>query len=76
MGVNIDMKFIHKHNRNLSCVILAETAKGWKVSQTETFVNPRKKPKVTIQFYDKIWFDNQKGQWDTVDSINNKIPRR
>ncbi|HCO68949.1 MAG TPA: hypothetical protein DIT04_14490 [Dysgonomonas sp.] len=63
MTVNINMKFIHRYSKNLSCIILAETARGWKVSQTETFVNSRKKPKVTIQYYDKIWFDDQKGQW-------------
>ncbi len=68
MRVNIDMKFNHRFIKNISCIILAETARGWKVSQTETFANPRKKPKVTIQFYDKIWFDNQKGQWDAVNN--------
>ena len=63
MRVGIDMKYSHRYNKNLSCIILAETAKGWKVSQTETFANPRKKPKVTVQFYHAIWFDDQKGQW-------------
>lgn len=68
MRVDIDMKFIHRYNKNLSCIILAETAKGWKVSQTETFANPRKKPKVTVQFYHAIWFDDQKGEWDAVNN--------
>lgn len=52
----------------MSCVILAETARGWKVRQTETFANPRKKPKITTQYYDRVWFDNQKGQWDAVNN--------
>lgn len=30
MRVDIDMKFIHRYNKNLSCIILAETAKGGK----------------------------------------------
>lgn len=68
MRVEIDMKFIHRYNKNLSCVILAETTKGWKVRLTETFVNPRKKQKVTIQFIERIWFDDQKGQWDEVNT--------
>lgn len=68
MRVEINMKFIHRHNKNLTCVILAETAKGWKVRQTETFDNPRKQPKVTIQFYQRIWFDGQKGQWDEINT--------
>ena len=66
MKVEVDMKFIHRYTKNLSCVILAETARGWKVSQTETFAYSRKKPKVTTQFYDRIWFDDLKGLWDAV----------
>ncbi len=66
MSIEIDMKFVHRHYKNLTCIILSETAKGWKVRQTETFANPRKKPKVTIQYYPQIWFDDQKGQWDAI----------
>ena len=68
MKVEINMKFVHKHNENLTCEIIAETAKGWKVRQKETFSNSRKQPKVTIQYYDSIWFDDQKGQWDEINN--------
>ena len=63
MRVEIDMQFIHRHYKNLSCVILAETNKGWKVKQKETFMNSRKKPKEIIQYYEAIWFDDKKGLW-------------
>ena len=68
MKVEINMKFVHKYNENLTCEIIAETAKGWKVRQKEPFSNSRKQPKVTIQYYDSIWFDDQKGQWDEIKS--------
>lgn len=68
MRVDVDMKFIHRHYKNLSSVILAETARGWKVKLTETFGNSRKKPKVTTQYIDRIWFDDQKGQWDAANN--------
>lgn len=71
MTVEKNMQFIHRYNKKLSCVILAETARGWKVSQTETSANSRKKPKLTVQYYDKIWFDDHKVQWDALNSINN-----
>lgn len=66
MRVEINMQFIHKHYKNISCVILSETARGWKVRQTEIFPNSKKKPKITIQYYYHIYFDSQKGQWDKV----------
>lgn len=68
MRVEINMQFIHKYYKNMSCVILAETARGWKVRQTETFTNSKKKQKITTQYYDRIWFDSQKGQWDKVNN--------
>ncbi|SFL09157.1 hypothetical protein SAMN05216357_11290 [Porphyromonadaceae bacterium KH3CP3RA] len=68
MRVEINMRFVNRHNNNITCEILSETAKGWKVRQTETFANPRKQPKVTIQYYQGIWFDDQKGQWDEINN--------
>ena len=68
MFIDLVIKFIHSYNKNLSCTLLPESAKGLKVSQTETFANLRQKPKAPVHFYHSIWFDDQKGEWDAVNN--------
>jgi len=62
--MEIGMQFIHRYNKNLSCIILDITNKGWKVQQKETFANSKKKAKETIQYYQSVWFDADKGIWE------------
>lgn len=45
----IGKNFKHAHCTGVSCTVLAVTAKGFKVSQTE--IRARKKPKTVIQYY-------------------------
>jgi hypothetical protein len=59
----IGQTFQHKHNPNLSCVVTAETKKGYQVKQSE---HKRSKARVkTIQtYYYKVDFDKDKGLWE------------
>ena len=52
----INTKWKHKHIEGLTCEITAETAKGWRVSQTY-------KGKTKVAFYSKIDFTPDKGLW-------------
>ncbi|MFR3214805.1 MAG: hypothetical protein ACLTWE_16420 [Dysgonomonas mossii] len=63
MIIEIGKRFRHISLSYMTCVIMEGTSKGWKVKQTETFSNSRKKPKETIKFYYHIDFDAQKGLW-------------
>jgi hypothetical protein len=56
----IGKKFQHKHILDLRCEIISETAKGFKVLQTEG----RKKAKTA--FYHVIDFDSKKGFWTPI----------
>ena len=58
-------KFRHKYLPYLTCVIVAETRKGYKVSETRTF-SGRKKPKTKTAYYYNIDFDKQRGLWQEV----------
>lgn len=53
--------FKHKFSSGLSCEILSETRKGFKVRQKEKMNN--RKSKETIQYYQHIDFDKDKGMW-------------
>ncbi len=63
MIIEIGKRFKHISLSYMTCVIMEKTSKGWKVKQTETFSNSRKKPKETIKYYSHIDFDSQKGLW-------------
>lgn len=56
--------FKHKHFFNLSCEILSQTRKGFRVKQKEILKN--KKVKETIQYYQSIDFDKEKGMWTEI----------
>lgn len=69
MKVEIGKRFRHISFSYITCIILEETSKGWKVKQTETFSNSRKKPKETIKYYYHIDFDTQKGLWKEINKL-------
>lgn len=50
----------HKHLKHLYCEIIDFTKKGYKVTEYD-FSGPT--PKTNTRFYEKIWFDNDKGVW-------------
>ena len=68
MSVEIGKSYRHRHLKNYTCVVLADTNKGWKVNITVTPANLRKKAKETIQYFFKIDFDVEKGLWEEIKS--------
>ena len=63
MNVEIGKLYKHRGLKNYSCVVLAETNKGWKVKVIITSNSVRKKAKEAIQYFYKIDFDDEKGLW-------------
>ena len=63
MKVKIGKLYKHRYLENYSCVVLAETDKGWKVKVIITSANVRKKAKEKIQCFFKIDFNDEKGLW-------------
>lgn len=57
----MNKNYQHKYLSNLSCEVESETRKGFKVKQKEKVNN--KKAKETIQYYQHIDFDKDKGLW-------------
>lgn len=55
--------FKHKHLSYLTCVIVEETRKGYKVLETQVF-NGRKKPRTKTAYYYNIDFDKERGLWE------------
>ncbi|MCE8453314.1 hypothetical protein [Bacteroides uniformis] len=58
-------KFKHKYLPYLTCEIVAETRKGYKVLETQTF-SGRKKPKTKTAYYFNVDFDKQRGVWEEI----------
>lgn len=57
----MDKYFKHRFLPNLSCEVVSETRKGFKVKQKEILKN--EKIKETTQYYCHIDFDKEKGLW-------------
>ena len=68
MSAEIGKLYRHRHLTNYTCIVLAETNKGWKVKVTVTSSNARKKAKETIQYFFKVDFDDEKGLWEEFKS--------
>lgn len=68
MTVTENKSFVHRYNPGITCIVLAETAKGWKVKQRETFASTRKTPKEIIQYYHRIDFDTERGIWKELNN--------
>lgn len=60
----IGKKFQHNHLSYLTCEIVAETRRGYKVLQTETY-SGRKKPKTITAYYDLFHF-KKGGIWEEI----------
>lgn len=58
-------KFKHRFLSSLTCEIVAETRKGYKVLETQVF-NGRKKPKTKTAYYFNVDFDKQRGVWEEI----------
>ena len=58
-------KFKHKFLSSLTCEVVAETRKGYKVLETQVF-NGRKKPKTKTAYYFNVDFDKQRGVWEEI----------
>lgn len=52
-------KFKHKYLSYLTCEVVAETRRGYKVLETHTF-SGRKKPKTKTAYYYNVDFDKQR----------------
>ncbi len=59
----VGKKFQHKYLSDLTCVVVAETRKGYKVLETQVF-SGRKKPKTKTAYYYNIDFDKGRGVWE------------
>lgn len=57
----MNKNYQHKYLSNLSCEVMSETRKGFKVKQKEILKN--KKIKETTQYYSHVDFDKEKGLW-------------
>ena len=56
-------KFKHKYLSYLTCEVVAETRRGYKVLETQVF-NGRKKTKTA--YYYNVDFDKQRGVWEEI----------
>lgn len=61
----VGKKFKHKHLAYLTCEVVAETRKGYKVLEIQIF-NGRRKPKTKTAYYFHVDFDKQRGLWEEV----------
>ena len=55
-------KYKHKHIQGMTCEIISITKRGAMVKQFDP--NRKGSKKDTIQFYDGIYFDKEKGCWE------------
>ncbi|ANU57447.1 MULTISPECIES: hypothetical protein [Bacteroides] len=58
-------KFKHRFLSYLTCEIVAETRKGYKVLETQV-LGGRKKPKTKTAYYFNVDFDKQRGVWEEI----------
>ena len=59
-------KFKHKYLSYLTCEVVAETRRGYKVLETQTFSGRKKKPKTKTASYYNVDFDKQRGVWEEI----------